>query len=689
MARQTHRSIPEAGATLLRLRDESGVILAVTLLVMVVLSALGASILSLSAAEFGSTRLAEHRVQAFNLAEAAQAYARRALTLDLDLDGNGIKDQAQVFINNQPLVWNSTPLLAGMQAGARGAVTISRHTIDPDLAVITSTATFGMATKTIEPTVRRPATLATSAKAALAANGPIATNGTIKIDGRDHDINGNLILSNGTKGVFSASSYGQGGASKVGGTDATGYDHPVKKPGDPSIIDTYGSWDDPATWQVETMPTTPDAVMGYSLGTLKGLALSGVNGSQYVTDPTTLTFPLSGITYVELPLGGIWRDIDFGASSGILVVHNANRSAIFKNLNYGTFTGLIIADDILHIHATIIGAVVSLTEFPSAGNVIGNGSGEVLFSRPSGSGRPSRGASYNRPHAGEARSVGRPGAGRCLQEDLQGLAHLPHIDGVVGERNLDPLGIEGLLQPATVLAPHVPLLNRLGLKPGLDDDGGVRKIVDAENLNRFQDAVSPVWILPHLLRHPPHDLRHAVGVLLIGYPHIDHVARPHLGHVGEGIDRSIGKDVDDPGEIPEDDGAKRDRLHEATRPVDDGHVANPDLVLQHHKEAADKITDEILRPKADGQADYAGPGQDRRHIESHLAEGDDHDQSPYEDEGDGLEKTGEGRDPLLRRSRHGFGLLGMIDEYRLQSTQAPSHKSSCHIPQEGDHGDTK
>ncbi|MFQ5989889.1 MAG: hypothetical protein ACE5K9_08240 [Candidatus Methylomirabilales bacterium] len=44
------------------------------------------------------------------------------------------------------------------------------------------------------------------------------------------------------------------------------------------------------------------------------------------------------------------------------------------------FKGLLIADDIVHIHSRIIGAVVSLTLGPSSGNVLGNGSGEVLYS---------------------------------------------------------------------------------------------------------------------------------------------------------------------------------------------------------------------------------------------------------------------------------------------------------------------
>jgi hypothetical protein len=54
-------------------------------------------------------------------------------------------------------------------------------------------------------------------------------------------------------------------------------------------------------------------------------------------------------------------------------------NAAIKNLNNGTFKGLIIADDIEKIHASIIGAVVSMTTSPS-GNCIGNGSGDVLYS---------------------------------------------------------------------------------------------------------------------------------------------------------------------------------------------------------------------------------------------------------------------------------------------------------------------
>lgn len=357
---------------------EQGIVLAVSLLLMTILSVLGAALLTLSSAEIIQGRISQNRLQAFSLAEAGSVFARRALSLDQDLDGNAVSDQTQIFTNSQPINWNSTGQLVALQLGASGSVTIVQHAGDPELAVITSTATFGSATKAIEVVVKRTTTIPPGAKGAVTTNGPTATNGNIEIDGRDHMIDGSLSTypGTGTFGVFTASTYAQGGSSDVGGTNAAGVDYAPDKPAHTSVIQTD---------QTVTM-TTPDQVMGgtangFPEGALKGIAQSGVNGSQYVTDPSALTFPLSGVTYVELPPGGTWQSMNFGNSSGILVVHNSSTNAVIKNLNGGTFKGLLIADDIVHIHTTILGAVVSLTTAPSSGNVIGNGSGEVLFSR--------------------------------------------------------------------------------------------------------------------------------------------------------------------------------------------------------------------------------------------------------------------------------------------------------------------
>jgi hypothetical protein len=148
-------------------------------------------------------------------------------------------------------------------------------------------------------------------------------------------------------------------------------------PGDPNVIRTGQVW--PGGY-----PGTPDSVLGgarrgFPEGTLKAIAQSGVGGSQYVTNPSMLTYPLKGVTYVELPSGGTYKDMALNGS-GILIVHNAAKNAQMRNIAPSTFTGLIIADDVIKIKNIIIGAVVGLSSNPPSGKFIGNGDGQVLYS---------------------------------------------------------------------------------------------------------------------------------------------------------------------------------------------------------------------------------------------------------------------------------------------------------------------
>lgn len=215
-------------------------------------------------------------------------------------------------------------------------------------------------------------------RAGVTANTEVEINGTITIDGRDHDEFGNLIPSSGTLGISTTSEFDQSGSAKVGGTnDSLGVDYVPSKPANSSIIETEAVWPN-------GFPNTPDKVMGgdsagYPEGTLKSIAQSGFNGSQYVTDPSSLTFPLSGVTYVEMGWGQTWQAIDFGSSGGILVIHNSSTNSIIKDLNSGTFKGLLIADDIDKVHCDILGAVVVLTSSPPSGNVIGNSNGSIEY----------------------------------------------------------------------------------------------------------------------------------------------------------------------------------------------------------------------------------------------------------------------------------------------------------------------
>jgi len=210
-------------------------------------------------------------------------------------------------------------------------------------------------------------------RGAITANTTVSTLGGFMMDGREHDINGNVITGQGTLAVSTVATFDQGGASTGGGTD-NGVDYPPSSPAHPSIYEENAAWEG-------GFPTTPDSVMGgasqgFPEGKLKALAQSGANGGQYATDPASLTLPLSGVTYVELASGGTWQSMDFGSSSGILVVHNSAYNATIKNLNSGTFKGLVIADDVDKIHCTILGGVVVLKNI---GNCIGNGTGSVKY----------------------------------------------------------------------------------------------------------------------------------------------------------------------------------------------------------------------------------------------------------------------------------------------------------------------
>lgn len=214
-------------------------------------------------------------------------------------------------------------------------------------------------------------------KAAISTNNPVATLGTLNVDGRDHDINGNLISNSGTLGIWSTRPISQAGGSDIGGT-ISGADHSPHNPADAGILSQNSAY--PGGY-----PDTPDSILGgkangFPAGTLKSIAQSGYKGSQYTTNPSYLSFPLKGVTYVELPWMGVWNSSNI-EGSGILIIHNAFRNAIIKNENLGTFKGLIIADDIVHLHTTVIGAIIALTPTPSEGNCIGNGSGDALYSR--------------------------------------------------------------------------------------------------------------------------------------------------------------------------------------------------------------------------------------------------------------------------------------------------------------------
>ena len=216
-------------------------------------------------------------------------------------------------------------------------------------------------------------------KAAITAKPWVKTLGTLDVDGREYDQNENIIPNEGGLAIVSTETITRGGNSKYGGTNELGQDFAPSTDFDPSLIEENASFDG-------GFPSSPDAVVGVDDGTLKVIAQSGVGGSQYATDPGDITIPLRGVTYLELPDGGTWNapnltychcGLDYH-SFGILVIHNANKNALLKNMR-GSFYGIIIADDVEHIHGQVTGNVTVIGDNPR-GNCIGNGTGEVRYS---------------------------------------------------------------------------------------------------------------------------------------------------------------------------------------------------------------------------------------------------------------------------------------------------------------------
>ncbi|MFQ5899465.1 MAG: hypothetical protein ACE5JN_14640 [Candidatus Methylomirabilia bacterium] len=361
---------------------ERGVVLVTSLLVMLLLMPLGALFLTISLTEAMIASNQAGAAQGFSISEAGIEHARKELiTANIDA----------ILASTPPLInFTSGGQSVGFAGGTysvtvgNNATAIGSIPADPggansdtdNILILTATGALGTAASSIEAIVQVPLVTPPGAPGAVTTNGPTQTNGTITIDGRNHDMNGNAIIAgSGTYGVFTADTYTQSGNSRVGGTDTDGDDYAPGRPADPSVVEENYSG---------SMAATPDEVMGgagngYAEGTLESIAQSGVNGSQYVTDPATLAYPLSGATYVELPCGGEWAPANI-EGSGILIVHNACGNAVIQDLDSGTFRGLLIADDIVHVHADIIGAVAVLTTAPSSGNVIGNGTGRILYS---------------------------------------------------------------------------------------------------------------------------------------------------------------------------------------------------------------------------------------------------------------------------------------------------------------------
>lgn len=263
-------------------------------------------------------------------------------------------------------------------------------------------------------------------RGAWTANGSLnKTISDMYIDGRDYDLNLNIVPGSGTYGISTSVEFVNVENAAIGGTYES-VDYEMTYPENDDIIEEFYDWGG-------NFPQTPDDILGYPEGSLKAVAQSGAQGSQYLLNPAKiedeLTFPLSGVTYIELT-DGVERDLKMygNGNGGILVVHGPDASSRLKGVKMkelkigkdevavchlpGTedestlviddsdlathlahgdfegecssnswFEGLIITDYSFHHHLDILGAILQLSpNLETSKNCKGNADHWVKYS---------------------------------------------------------------------------------------------------------------------------------------------------------------------------------------------------------------------------------------------------------------------------------------------------------------------
>jgi hypothetical protein len=189
----------------------------------------------------------------------------------------------------------------------------------------------------------------------------------MSIDGRDHDLDQNLIPTTGRFGISTSTAFVNTENAAIGGTNNE-IDYPMTSPEAPEVIEENYVWDG-------GFLESPDEILGYPEGTLKAAAQSGMYGSQYLLNPADddsrilgLTYPLSGVTYIEITNGTEYvLQFEQNGNSGIVVVHNSDRTSKLKSIKYdnatsdGLLTGLLITDYSFHHHIDVLGSILQLS----------------------------------------------------------------------------------------------------------------------------------------------------------------------------------------------------------------------------------------------------------------------------------------------------------------------------------------
>ncbi|MFC2094134.1 hypothetical protein ACFLSH_00765 [Bacteroidota bacterium] len=276
--------------------------------------------------------------------------------------------------------------------GGQAAYTVEDTFFDGDslIKIIVAAEYFG-AEKIITTYIAKPTDgwVPPVIRGAWTANGNL--NNTISdmyIDGRNHDFALNIIPNTGKAGVSTSTTFINVENAAIGGTNNF-IDYPMTFPQVPEVIEENYYWG-------ETFPQTPDEILGYPEGTLKEAAKSGKSGSQYVLVPNDakkidgdlLTYPVSGVTYIEITNAKEYElKFEQSGNGGIVVVHKKNGGSRLKGVKYnkdnsdGLLAGLLITDYSFHHHIDILGGVLQLSSnLETSKNCNGNKDHWVYYS---------------------------------------------------------------------------------------------------------------------------------------------------------------------------------------------------------------------------------------------------------------------------------------------------------------------
>ncbi len=343
------------------IKNEEGSILIIVVITVMIIASMALAFLTISTTAATETTTAVEHIERFYIAHAGISAAMAEVSADVDYDGNGLGDMSADF------------------GGGRYDVTAARNgTAWTLLSVGTDASNYERAIEVVAEHSAAP--LSATPTAAITSMAPVSLGGRITVDGRDHDINGNL-LGEGVQGIVSGGAIVSEGHSRAGGNDIA----PIRRADEADgVFDEDYDFSDlyPSGY-----PDNPDDALGLPQGTLRAAAQAG--GTLFTSQDDWDDFlganggvaPGGAIIYFDFDearpteLGSAMNDLP-----SILIMHNATGDANMKNV-HGKFKGLILADSITHVNerTEILGAIQ--TTWPeAAGNAFGNGNSDILFS---------------------------------------------------------------------------------------------------------------------------------------------------------------------------------------------------------------------------------------------------------------------------------------------------------------------